>query len=145
MQANASIYNAVACNANVALATLWRENGSTLRARGVRTESARNGRRCVTFIDCTYICTPERPTASSPRDAGEKKGNLVIKQLHLSHPSEHAVLSMRAFYLSRIKKNVHVAETCGARIFLFFLWSLLTRKEVGEDVSVFERSGKTSI
>lgn len=45
------------------------------------------------------------------RAVGEKKGNLVIKQLHLLHTSEHlnerAALSTRvAFYLSRIKTHV---------------------------------------
>lgn len=80
---------------------------------------------------------------SSPRDVGEKKGNLVIKQLHLSHPSEHAVLSMRAFYLSRIKKCARCRNVRRTIFFsFFFLWSLLTRREAEEDVSGFQKSRK---
>jgi len=61
--------------------------------------------RCVALS--IFARTRANTCGKSAGDAGEKKGNLVIKQLHLLHLSEHlnarAALSMRAFYLSRIK------------------------------------------
>lgn len=106
----------------------------------------REERSAVRDIYRLYVCTyVHRSDGEFAKGCRRKEGKPRNKAVALVTPERACGIINARVLLVTHKKNVHVAETCGARIFFFFLWSLLMRKEVGEDVSAFERSGKTLI
>jgi len=97
------------------VASWERAKSSTIRTCVVRAECEEWPLRGI--IDCR--------AGAAGSSVGEKKGNLVMEQLHLLHMSEHlnerAILSMYPFYLSRIKTHVPCQRNeRRTRFFMFY-------------------------